>query len=138
MRICRRRLAPQEIDHELIWLLVSLGTGCLIALWFVARLPTPQCAFHSTTGLPCPTCGATRAAWQFLHGHFFASFSCNPLLFFGFCFVLIFDLYALAVLVGGAPRFRVTNFSGAQKRLLRRLAIGLLLGNWLYLLTTGS
>ncbi len=138
MQLCRRSLGPREVDHELLWLLVSLGSFSLAALWFAARLPTPQCAFHSFTGLPCPTCGATRAAWQFLHGHFAASFFYNPLVFLALCVVLIFDLYAVAVLAGGAPRFCFTNFSGAQKLLLRSLAIGLFLGNWLYLLTTHS
>lgn len=132
----RRPLAPQETDHELLWLLVSLGTFSSAALWFAARLPTPQCLFHSLTGLPCPTCGATRAAYQFLHGHFAASFFFNPLAFLTFCAVVIFDLYAVAVLMTRAPRFRLRNLTPAEKLLARGVAITLLAGNWLYLLTT--
>lgn len=130
----RRSLAPQEINHELIWLLVSLGGAIGLAAWLAARLPTPQCTFYSLTGLPCVTCGATRSAFHFLHGHFLTSFLFNPLAFLAFCGVVVFDFYALAVLITGAPRLRFSDFSSAQKRLLRGAAILLLAANWLYLL----
>ncbi|MGB7769033.1 MAG: DUF2752 domain-containing protein [Verrucomicrobiia bacterium] len=29
----------------------------------------PVCEFHELTGLNCPGCGGTRAAYQLLHGH---------------------------------------------------------------------
>lgn len=138
MQVCRRSLAPRELDHELLWLLVSLGTCSLAALWFAARLPTPHCFFRAVTGLPCPTCGATRAAYLFLHGHFAASFSFNPLAFLTFIALLVFDLYAVTVLTTRAPRFRVQSFSPAEKLLCRVVAISLLAGNWLYLLSNRS
>ena len=78
MQLYRHQITAQEIDHELIWLLVSLGTFLGLALWLAARLPTPQCVFHTLTGLPCVTCGATRSAFQFLHGHFVASLFSIP------------------------------------------------------------
>jgi hypothetical protein len=134
MQISRRSLAPQEIDHELVWLLVSLGGSIGLAAWLAARLPTPRCVFHSLTGLPCVTCGTTRSASYFLHGHFLTSFLFNPLAFLAFCGVVAFDLYALAVLSTGAPRLRFSNFSSVQKRLLRGAAILLLVTNWFYLL----
>lgn len=137
MQVCRRSLAPREVDHELLWLLVSLGAFCLAALWFAARLPTPHCVFHSLTGLPCPTCGATRAAYQFLHGNFGAAFFFNPLAFFTYLALLVFDLYAAAVLTARAPRFRLKNFSPTEKLVWRGVAVALLAGNWLYLLTSG-
>lgn len=134
----RRSLGPREVDHELLWLLVSLGTSASLAFWFAARWPTPQCVFHSLTGLPCPTCGATRAAYHFLHGHFASSFFFNPLAFLAFCALVIFDLYALTILMTRAPRFRLQNFTPAEKLLLRSLALTLLAGNWLYLFTSRS
>ncbi|MEO5717041.1 MAG: DUF2752 domain-containing protein, partial [Chthoniobacterales bacterium] len=96
-------MAPREIDHELLWLFVSLGAFASAFVWFAARLPTPQCVFHRLTGFPCPTCGATRAAFQFLHGHFADSFFLNPLAFLSFGGLLFFDLYALAALMTRAP-----------------------------------
>jgi hypothetical protein len=135
MQTYRRPLAPEETDYELTWLLVSLGTFLNLALWLAARLPTPHCAFHSLTGLPCLTCGATRAAWQFLHGHFAASFLFNPLAFLAYCAVLAFDLYALTVVTTRAPRLRFGNFSRSEKLLARWVVALLLAANWAYLLT---
>ncbi len=135
MQVTRRQLAPQEIDHELVWLLVSLGGFLGLAIWLWIRLPMPACIFHSLTGLPCLTCGATRSAWQFLHGHFTTSFLFNPLAFASYCGILLFDLYAAAVLVSGGRRLRVSKFSRQDKRVLRTLALIVLAGNWLYLIT---
>ncbi len=134
MQYCRRRLAPQELDHELLWLLVSSGAFLGLAFWLSARLPMPQCAFRSLTGLPCPTCGATRAALQFIHGHFAASFRFNPLAFLAFCALIAFDFYALVVLLTRAPRLRLGNFSRTEKLAARSATVILLAGNWLYLL----
>ncbi len=38
------------------------------------------CAFHRLTGLDCPGCGMTRAAWLLMHGHPIESFKMNPFL----------------------------------------------------------
>lgn len=135
MELHWRKPAPQEIDHELLWLTISLGAGGALALWLAARLPTPHCVFHSLTGLPCVTCGATRAAIQFLHGHFVASLLFNPLAFVAFCGLIVFDLYALAVLAARAPRLRLASLSRAEKTAVRVTVVLLLASNWLYLLT---
>jgi hypothetical protein len=135
MRICRRRLAPREIDHELVWLLVSLGAGGGLMVWFWAHLPMPGCAFHSLTGLPCLTCGATRSALQFMHGHFITSLAFNPLAFASYCGIALFDLYAAAVLVLHAPRLRFEKFSNHEKKMLRGFVVALLVANWIYLLS---
>ena len=95
MQLHWRKPAPQELDHELLWLTMSLGSGLALAAWLAAQLPTPRCTFYSLTGLPCITCGATRAAIQFFHGHFRTSFLFNPLAFLALCGLIVFDLYAL-------------------------------------------
>ena len=133
MQYCRRRLAPREIDHELLWLVISLGTFLGLLLWLSAGWATPQCAFRAITGLPCLTCGATRSAWQFLHGHFLTSLRFNPLAFLAYCGIAIFDLYAIAVLIARTPRLRLSNFTRFEKLVVRILVIALLSGNWLYL-----
>ncbi|HEY2711981.1 MAG TPA: DUF2752 domain-containing protein [Chthoniobacterales bacterium] len=135
MQVCRRRRASNAIDHELLWLVVSLGAVALLGFWLSLGLPTPHCAFRSLTGLPCPTCGATRAAWQFLHGHFLASFLFNPLAFLAYCIVVAFDLYAFAVLILRAPRLRFTGLTSAERAAVRYSVLALLAANWLYLLT---
>ena len=134
MQLHWRKPKSAEIDHEFLWLFVSLGTFLGLSVWWTAHLPTPQCVFRSLTGRPCVTCGATRAAWQFLHGHFAASFFLNPLAFLAYLSVLIFDLYAIAIFVTRAPRLRLANFTPTEKAFARCIVIALLVGNWLYLL----
>ena len=138
MHPCRRALAPGELDHELLWLLISLGALIVLAGWFAARWPTPPCFFQAVTGLPCVTCGATRSAYQFLHGHFVASFLFNPLAFLAYCGLIAFDLYALGVLLTRSPRLRLHRLTQSEKTFLRRSVFILLGANWLYLLITQS
>src|SRR5215469_5197290 len=81
MQIVARRLARGEIDYELVWLGASLASLGIAVAWFVVGLPWPRCVFHEVTGMPCVTCGMTRCAIQFFHGHFLAALKWNPLVF---------------------------------------------------------
>ena len=135
MRIVRRPLAPREIDHELLWLSVSLGGLALAAIWFALRLPWPHCLFLTITGHPCLTCGATRCAIAFFHLDFAGAWKWNPLVFTLLCGLSIFDLYAFAALVLRARRLRIIQFTPAEKNLVRVVVILVLLTNWIYLLS---
>ena len=135
MQLTRRRLAPNELDHELIWLTVSLGSLGLAVGWFALRLPWPHCIFLAVTGHPCMTCGATRAVIAFFQLDFWSAWKWNPLVFTALCALSIFDAYAFAVLVTRAPRFRIAQFTSREKNFLRLVAVILLLSNWIYLLS---
>ena len=134
MQLSHRSLLPGEIDHELVWLSVSLGSFAVAALWFVLRLPWPRCIFHDLTGLPCLTCGATRAAIQFCHGNFLGAWKWNPLVFAGLCAISVFDVYAVLVLVSGWPRLRIAQLTANEKNSMRVLVVAALVLNWIYLL----
>jgi hypothetical protein len=41
-------------------------------------LPFDVCAFKYLTGIPCPTCGLTRAVCHALHGHWAESVNLHP------------------------------------------------------------
>src|SRR6059036_3954928 len=125
MQLCRRRLAPGEIDHELVWLSVSISSLATAAAWLALGLPWPRCAFHELTGLPCVTCGMTRCAIQFFHGHFLAAWKWNPLVFAFLCGVIGFDAYAFATLAMRAPRLRMV-FRQREKKFARGIVIGAL------------
>lgn len=135
MQVYHRRLAAGELDHELLWLSVSLGSLGFAASWLSLGLPWPQCAFHAITGHPCATCGMTRSAIQFFHGHFFAAMRWNPLVFTALCGLSIFDAYAAIVLVARAPRLRIAGLSSAEKSFVRGFLLALLALNWIYLLS---
>ena len=134
MQVCGRQLNAGEIDHELIWLSVSLLSLSVAAVWLALGLPWPICVFHQLTGLPCVTCGMTRCAIQFFHGHFFAALKWNPLVFAFLCGVLAYDLYAFATLAMRGPRLRIA-FGQAEKKYARGVIVAALALNWFYLLS---
>jgi hypothetical protein len=135
MRISRRSLAPGDADHELIWLIVSISSLVCAAIWFYLGLPWPRCAFHDFTGLPCLTCGMTRCAIQFFHGHVVAAWTWNPLVFAFLSGVAVFDLYAFAVVITRSPRLRIRFSTRSEKNWTRFIAIAVLGLNWIYLLS---
>jgi len=135
MQLCRHQLEPGEIDHELIWLAVSVGSLALAAVWFALGLPWPRCAFHEVTGLPCMTCGMTRCAIQFFHGNLLTALKWNPLVFATLCGIVAFDLYAFATLTMHAPRLRI-SFSTQRAKTFVRISVSLAFTlNWIYLLS---
>lgn len=134
MRIVRRPLAPRELDHELIWLAVSLGGLLFAAVWFALGLPWPHCLFLVMTGHPCMTCGATRSAIAFFHLDFMSAAKWNPLVFAILSGLSIFDVYAFVVLILRAPRLRL-QVAANERKIIRLVALTLLLSNWIYLLS---
>src|SRR2546428_13380851 len=118
-----RRRARGEVDHELIWLSASVSSVILAAAWLAIGLPWPVCIFHEITGLPCVTCGMTRCAIQFFHGHFLAALKWNPLVFTALCGVMAFDLYAFATLTTRAPRLRICFCTYGGKTFVRESVI---------------
>jgi len=135
MQVTRRALRAGEVDHELIWLSVSLGSLAFAVAWFALRLPWPDCWFHDLTGLPCVTCGATRATIEFFHAHFVAAIKWNPLVFVFLCALTAYDVYAFAVLATRAPRLRFMFVSAFARKYARLFVIAALALNWIYLLS---
>ena len=93
------------------------------------------CPLHRFCGVPCPTCGTTRAAFALARGDFAAAFALNPLTMSLLCFAL--PPIACHAALRGAD---------ATARLLRRIsrsavfwtfAVLAIMANWLYLLTSG-
>jgi hypothetical protein len=126
-----RRLNPGELDHEALWLGVSLGAAALGAAWIGFSLPRPQCPLHAVTGIPCPGCGTTRMLEALFAGEWSAAFLLNPLACTALAAVAVFDLYALIVLLGRRPRWRPT---GALPLSIRTGAVTALLLNWFWLM----
>jgi uncharacterized protein DUF2752 len=133
MQLGVRRVAGGDIDHELIWLSVSVAAVGTAAAWLALGLPWPVCIFHQLTGLPCLTCGMTRCAIQFFHGHFLAALKWNPLVFTILGGVVAFDLYAVATLATRAPRLRIA-LRESEAKYVRTIVISALVLNWIYLL----
>ena len=134
MRVASRSLRPGESDPELILLAVSVASVLASVTWLALGLPWPRCPFLALTGLPCLTCGATRSTIAFVHGDFLAALRWNPLAFVALCGLLVFDLYALIVVVSGNVRLRIVGWTSTEKNITRIAVVGLIVLNWIYLL----
>jgi hypothetical protein len=121
-------------DHEMVWLGVSVAALAGGLVWMSIGWGGPQCPFLAMTGWPCFTCGATRASIAFLQGNFLQAISWNPLALLTLCGVALFDLYAVVVLLSRAPRLRIVDWTGAEKKIVWIAIICALLVNWIYLL----
>ena len=132
-----RPLRRGELDHETLWLGVSLATLVFVWAWMRLGLPSPVCAFHEATGWACPGCGATRCVRSVFRGAFGAAFLVNPLMFAALIGIALFDLYAAVVLALRLPRWRWDAVPERVSGALRLGCAGLVLGNWLWLLSTG-
>ena len=68
------------LENKLIKNIIIIGFPLLLAiviLWAACiRLPLP-CALYMTTGLCCPTCGATRAVISIINGDILYALKCN-------------------------------------------------------------
>jgi hypothetical protein len=83
--------------------------GLLLALALLYRTPpeqsrfAPPCMFHKLTGLHCPGCGATRAAYALLHGRPAEAVRKNVLFIATLPFIAFWAVRSIARFVGGAP-----------------------------------
>ena len=129
-----RRLRAGELDHEALWLGVSVATAAAAWTWTAQGWPTPQCAFHAVTGVPCPGCGATRAFVQLTRGAWETALALNPLACAAFGAVALFDGYAALVLLARAPRWRPRCREWGHWRLA---VLASVLLNWAWRLRAG-
>jgi hypothetical protein len=69
------------MQRNRVWV-VTFGVLALLgAAWLLAQHGPawfPGCLFHRFTGLHCPGCGMTRAAYAALHGQIGEAFRFNP------------------------------------------------------------
>ena len=124
-------------------------SGCLAGyLWlywetshaFQSHEATSLCLLKHTTGIPCPSCGSTRAVISILHGDFFQALSWNPL---GYLLLLL--LIILPVLIFFDSIFKkdsLLRFYGKVEMLLltKKIAIPalvLILLNWYWNIQKG-
>src|SRR3954470_16701591 len=138
MRLVWRRIGPDEFNHELVWLVVSIAAAVGGITWLSLGLPTPHCPFLAMTGYPCLTCGATRCSIALFQGNFLAAWLWNPLAFVALCGLAFYDLYAAIVLLAGLRRLRSADWTAVERKAARIGVIVLIAVNWIYLLSHHS
>ena len=128
------RPASREERHlAFLWLAAAASALALRPLWLAAAPNLRPCVFRAITGIPCPTCGTTRAATAFLNGEILAAFAANPLAAgFGLLFVVgapLATLWAIA-------RWPVPLLPTPIPMWIRVSAVALVAINWLWVLAS--
>src|SRR3954470_2840757 len=119
-----------------------LLSGCLTGyIWLFLNVSTPSlqindvsiCILKHNTGIPCPSCGATRSVLAILQGNFFQALQWNPL---GFLLVLgLFTLPAWILFDTLTGKTSLLHFYtkvevGFKQKKIAIPAIALILLNW--------
>ena len=128
---------PTNAGSQRVWL--PLGIALSFPLLVAAvrlttrwHLPFSQCWLRKFTGVPCPTCGCTRSLLAWAQWDLAQAFLFNPLFFLACAGVLAWCLVATAEKAFG--RVWLSSWRSRWKaRLLWRMAIALVVLNWLYL-----
>jgi hypothetical protein len=119
----------------LVFASCAAALGGAVSLLHLDRLPFTLCAFKQLTGLPCPTCGSTRALGQLALFDLGSAFAMNPLAATA-AFVLL--AWALADLALLPRRLSVRLVLRPDVAPWVRLAFLLLAAsNWVFLLLSG-
>jgi hypothetical protein len=139
MVIERRALAAREIDHERLWLSIALAGAALVVFWIAAgheELPLILCPFRTITGIPCLTCGGTRALLALVRGDLGTALFWNPLVACAGVVGAAWLVYAAAVTIFRAPRLRIRL--GERERTLCHAGVwAVVASNWVFLILQG-
>jgi len=114
---------------------IGLLAGAAVVLLHLDRLPFALCVFKGLTGLPCPTCGSTRALGRLFTFDLAGALAMNPFVTLTAVAVAAWAVADLLLL----PRRSALELD-VEPGLAFRLRIGalvLFLANWVYLVGTG-
>jgi hypothetical protein len=114
---------------------IGLVAGAAVWLLRLDRLPITLCVFRGLSGLPCPTCGSTRALGRLFALDFAGALAMNPFTTLVAVLVAGWAVADLALL----PRGQVLDVEVSKRMgsVLRVGALVLFLANWVYLLAAG-
>jgi hypothetical protein len=114
---------------------IGLLAAAAVSLLHLDRLPLTLCVFKGLTGLPCPTCGSTRALGRLFALDLAGAVATNP---FVTLVAVVIAAWAIADLVL-LPSRRALEISVSPRLglVLRVGALALFLANWVYLMAAG-
>lgn len=117
----------------LLWLAAAVSAVALKPIWLAIAPLLRPCVFRTVTGIPCPTCGTTRAATAFLHGDLAAAVTANPL---AACAALFFVAGAPLAALWAAARWPIPVVPTPLPLRARLVAVALVAANWIYVIAS--
>jgi hypothetical protein len=127
---------PEGLPLGAIFLAIGVLGAAAVAVLHLDRVPILICLFRASTGIPCLTCGATRAAALLAGGDLAGAFAMNPLATAGALALVPWGLADLALLPRG--RALAVEMAPSAAWVARGLAVAAVLANWGYLIATGK
>ena len=123
--------------YTILGIACTIGYGWLFfSLFLKDHFPEfTVCFFKNITGLPCPSCGATRAAAMIVDGNIVSSFLLNPL---GIILVMIMLVvpvwlcYDLILKKNGLYNSFLLNESRIRQKKTAYILTALILINWVW------
>lgn len=132
------RTRPARLEERqlaLLWGIAALGAIFLRPLWVALTPALPRCPLRTLTGIPCPTCGTTRAALALLDGRVTDALVANPL---GTLAGIGFVLGGIAAPIWCLLRLPMVEFEPGHGRLVAVALALALLANWIWVIGASS
>jgi len=89
-----KKFIPFGVIYSGVLLAAAVLFYCVVSLY---DIPHFGCPFKIITGIPCPTCGATRMSYAFLNFHVFKAIYYNPMLSFILLGIPLWGLHDILV-----------------------------------------
>jgi hypothetical protein len=134
MQVIFNKRTPGQIEFGIIYGGIAL-LSLLAARFGPLASMVPSCAFMGLLGVPCPTCGSTRAVLHLSHGEIASALTMNPIVTLVIVFAVLFFFYSLITLIFDFRRIGFV-FAERDKNTVRITAVLLLLAQWGWLLRT--
>lgn len=134
-----KKITPKNNDYELIFgvLIIPLSILLSAAVLHLPQFLQPICRFHKNTGIPCPTCGASRSMLLLMSGHPLKAIYTQPLITITAILAVIYSIYSFIVVTGKLSRIRPVNVSAKDRKIITISIIAAVTINWLYLIVKG-
>jgi len=131
------RLAARQgaIPLGAVFLVCGVVMAAAVGLLHLDRMPVAFCLFKAVTGLPCLTCGTTRAFARLFALDLPGAVSMNPLSAAVALALVPWGVADLVLIPKG--RAMALEISPAVAPFLRVTAVTLLAANWAYLMVVG-
>ena len=133
--LARFTAVPGALPLGAILAAIGLLGGAAVALLHLDALPFTVCFFKLATGLPCLSCGTTRAMGRLFHGDLAGAWLMNPLATAGALSLVPWAVADLLLMAKG--RGLRLELGPSAARLARGLVVAAALANWAWLVAAG-